>query len=154
MFLVQESSPEREARIKKFLCEDASLAALLSVIHFEWTIRRAIIALSSSPNVEVREKLSHCHGCEAYKDIWKEEAFPKLKKRLPEVITDWQNLRRAFKLRHKLVHGVTSCSHDHAKQRAEWAIQSSVDIREICKKHNIDLDARLPVRKRKKVNNK
>ena len=60
MFLVQDSSSSREERIKHFLAEDASLSALLAVIHFEWTILRAIITLGTSPNVVVRAKLAKC----------------------------------------------------------------------------------------------
>lgn len=39
MFLVHDSSSSREARIQQFLAEEPSLAVLLAVIHFEWTIR-------------------------------------------------------------------------------------------------------------------
>jgi hypothetical protein len=63
MFLVKGSSQQREQRIQAFSQEDPSLSALLAVIHFEWTVRRAILALGTSPNVDVREKLTYCHGC-------------------------------------------------------------------------------------------
>ena len=122
MFLVQDSSLEREERIQKLASEDPSLSALLSVIHFEWTVRRSIIALGTSPNVDIREKLKKCHGCEAYKDIWKEEVFPNVHQRLPEVIRNWDGLLKAFRLRHRLVHGVSSCGTTYAIERVVWAI--------------------------------
>ena len=75
MFLVQDSSVSREERIKQFLDEDPSLSALLSVIHFEWTVRRAIIALGKSPNVVIRVKLRGCQGLDGYKDLWRDEVF-------------------------------------------------------------------------------
>jgi len=81
----------REERIKQFLAEDASLSALLAVIHFEWTVRRAIIALGTSPNVVVRTKLKECHGLGKYKDVWKNEVFlneQRQVKRLSEVVTN------------------------------------------------------------------
>ena len=151
MFLVKDSSPSREERIKQFLPGDPPLAALLAVIHFEWTIRRAIIALGTSPNVEMREKLIRCHGCNAYKDLWKDEVFPKIKLRLPQVIKNWDGLVRAFRLRHRLVHGVTSCGIDYARERVYWAIDGANDVRAVCLAYSIDLDSRLPVRKRLKL---
>ena len=164
MFLVQDSNLSREARIKQFLAEDPALSALLSVIHFEWTIRRAIIVLGNSSNVKVRAKLKNCHGLDKYKDVWKEEVsekkilknFPQdllrlLPKqdlpRLPEVAKDWQGLDRAFRLRHRLVHGATSCGAEYASDRVYWAINATNDVRTFCLEQGIDLDLRLPVRR-------
>lgn len=150
MFLVQDSSSCREERIKKFLDEDASLSALLAVIHFEWTLRRATIALGTSPNVIVRAKLSKCHGLEKYKDVWRDEVFLNSHReveRLPEVIQKWENLGRAFRLRHRLVHGATSCSNDYAAERVHWALDATHDVRAVCVGNDINLDARLPVRR-------
>jgi hypothetical protein len=148
VFLIKDSSPSREERIKQFLLEDPPLAALLAVVHFEWTIRRAIIALGTSPNVEIRIKLERCHGCDAYKDIWRDEVFPRIKSRLPQIVNNWDGLIRAFRLRHRLVHGVTSCGRDYASDRVYWAIEAANDVREACIVYGIDLDLRLPVRKR------
>ena len=148
MFLVQDSSPAREQRIQKLLAEDPSLSALLSVIHFEWTIRRSIIALGTSPNVEIRAKPDGCHGCKAYKNLWKEEVFPNVSQRLPDVINNWDGLLKAFRLRHRLVHGISSCGLTYATERVDWAIDAYQNIRELCIAHKVDLDACLPVRKR------
>ena len=148
MFLVQDSSSSREERIKHFLAEDASLSALLAVIHFEWTVRHAIIALGTSPNVVVRAKLAKCYGLDKYKDVWKDEVFLNKQRkveRLPEVIKNWEGLGRAFRLRHRLVHGVTSCGTDYATERVRWALNATYDIRAVCTGNDINLDARLPV---------
>jgi hypothetical protein len=148
MFLVQDSSLSREARIKQFLAEDPSLSALLAVIHFEWTVRRAIIALGTSPNVIVRAKLKNCHGLDKYKDVWKDEVFPNVQLRLPdEVVKNWEKLGRAFRLRHRLVHGATSCGREYASERVYWAIEATNDVRSVCTDHEINLDKRLPVRR-------
>lgn len=147
MFLVKDSSSSREERIQKFLSEDPSLSALLAVVHFEWTVRRAIIALGTSPNVVVRAKLRHCHGLDKYKTCWKEEVYPRYAMRLTEVVEDWQGLGRAFSLRHRLVHGSTSCGADYATARVEWSIAATQNIRKFCAEQSIDLDVRLPVRR-------
>lgn len=151
MFLVSDSSSSREERIKQILVEDPPLAALLSVIHFEWTVRRAIIALGTSPNVEIRERMKLDHGCDKYKQVWKDEVFPKIKRRLPEVVDNWDGLRRAFKLRHRLVHGITSCGQEYAEKRVHWAVSAAKNVRDVCAAHGINLDNRLPVRKQRKV---
>lgn len=148
MFLVQDSSESREARIKSFLAEDPPLSALLAVIHFEWTVRRAIIALGTLPNVVVRAKLKNCHGLDRYKDVWKDEvSLGDVQKSLPEVVKNWEGLRRAFRLRHRLVHGATSCGTEYASERVNWAIEATNNIRGVCIARAIDLDSRLPVRR-------
>jgi hypothetical protein len=150
MFLIKDSSLSREEEIRQILNRDPSLASLLAVIHFEWTIRRSIIALGESPNVKVREKLQSCHGHDKYKDVWKDEVFPKVQLLLPKAVKDWESLVRSFKLRHKLVHGISACGYGYAKDRVDGAINAAVDIREICVAHKVDLDSRLPVRRHSK----
>jgi hypothetical protein len=150
MFLVKDSSPSREEEIRQILTRDPSLASLLAVIHFEWTIRRSIIALGESPNIKVREKLKYCHGHNDYKKIWKGEVFPNVQLLLPKAVKDWESLVLSFKLRHKLVHGIGSCGFDYAKYRVDGAINAAVDIRGICVANKIDLDSRLPVRRQLK----
>lgn len=153
MFLVQDSSTTREARIQQLSVEDPTLSALLAVIHVEWTFRRAIIALGTSPNVEIRKQLQRCHGLDMYKDLWRDEVFPKTKKRLPEVVKvkNWQNLHRSFGLRHRLVHGASSCGQEYAQVRTSWALAAAADVREFCSVHDVDLDSRLPVRRKRSI---
>jgi hypothetical protein len=151
VFLVKDSSESREERIKQFLSEDPALAALLSVIHFEWTVRRAIIALGDSPNIIVRQKLDGCHGHKAYKELWKQEVAPRREKTLPVFVAHWDGLLKAFKLRHILVHGVQSCGSEYATERAEWAIEAAKNVREFCSHNNVAIDARLPVRRQRHI---
>jgi hypothetical protein len=148
MFLVRDTSAAREARIQGFLSDDPSLAALLAIVHVEWTLRRAIIALGSSPNVVVREQLRQCHGHENYRDVWRDEVLPRTGQRLTGVIQNWDGLKRTFRLRHVLVHGVRPVSFDYAAERAGWALAGAADIRALCTAHGIDIDSRLPVRRR------
>jgi hypothetical protein len=149
MFLVNDSSSSREIRIKQFLVEDPSVSVLLSVIHFEWTVRRSIIALGTSPNVTIRTKLKSCGGLGRYKDLWKMEVSPNVeKKSLPQVIgANWENLDRTFRLRHRLVHGEASCGVEYATSRVVWAIEATNELRDFCKQCGVDLDRRLHVRR-------
>lgn len=151
MFLVKDASELREQRIRQFLNEDPSLAALLSVIHVEWTVRRAVIALGKSPNVIVRKQLEGCHGHKAYKNLWNLEVVSNGHAPLTDIVRNWEGLTKAFKLRHVLVHGASSCSPDYATERMDWAIAAAKDIREYCLQYKINLDTRLPIRRQPKV---
>ena len=146
MFLVKDTSPAREARIQAFMVDDPLLAALLAIVHVEWTLRRAIIALGHSPNTDIRRKLERCHGHDKYRDLWKEEVTPRTGARLPIVVRNWDGLARAFRLRHVLVHGVRTVTHDYAADRAQWALGAAADVHVFCVAHGVDIDGRLPVR--------
>ena len=64
MFIIKDNYKERKNRVKGFLKTEPPIAIILSAVHFEWTIRRAIIALGYSSNKEIRIKLFCCHGLE------------------------------------------------------------------------------------------
>ncbi|WP_256973378.1 hypothetical protein [Nostoc sp. T09] len=153
---MKDASSNREQRIKQLSNEDPALAELLAIIHFEWTVRRAIIALGTSSNYEIRQALEQCHGLKRYKELWKKEvvqggldkASPVTHKSLNTVISYWEGLIKAFDLRHRLVHGVGSCSTEYAIERLGWAIVAAGDVRTYCLDYNINIDARLPVRRR------
>jgi len=77
MFFVQDTLIQRHRKIRSFLKTESVIAVLLGAADFEWTVRRAIIALGHSPNVDIREHtLLGCHGLDAYKAAWKEEVQP------------------------------------------------------------------------------
>ncbi|NJK29468.1 MAG: hypothetical protein HC790_01255 [Acaryochloridaceae cyanobacterium CSU_3_4] len=150
MFLVSDQSSTREQRILEFLETECAIAVILSAVHFEWTVRRAIIALGSSPNVEIRKDLKSCHGPEKYKLLWKKEIHvPKNQLPLTKVVKNWEDLSKAFKLRHRIVHGVSSCGSEYAEPHVTSFLSAAKDIREFCKQHQVDLYVRLPVRRKK-----
>lgn len=98
----------------------------------------------------IRAKLRNCHGLDRYKDVWKDEVVlnkqPEVR-HLTEVVKNWQGLGRAFRLRHRLVHGATSCGTEYAKERVNWAIDGTNNVKDVCEKEGINLDLRLPVRR-------
>lgn len=148
MFLVRESSVDREARILQLLEVDPAWAAVLAAVHVEWTLRRAIVALGCSPNVAIRQRLERCHGQRDYKVLWQAEVTPRTGVRLPDLIRDWEGLLRAFRLRNVLVHGVRSSTREYAAPCVRWAIDAARDVRHFCADRGVDLHARLPVRRR------
>ena len=49
--------------------------------------------------------------------------------------------------RHRLVHGVSSCSEIFATPKVELILLGANDVREFCEGNGIDLYERIPVRK-------
>lgn len=87
MFLVSDSLAQRQSRICEFKGQDASIGAVLAAIDLEWTIRRAILALGTSPNKVIRDDvLANCHGLGRYKEAWGAEVKPRFNKTLPTVL--------------------------------------------------------------------
>ena len=107
-FLVGDSQADRHSKIRGFLSEgEPVIAVLLAAADFEWTVRRAILALGTSPNVEIRSGvLAKCTGLDKYTEAWRFEVKGRTNCGLPEVFTNWGLFREAFELRHRLVHGV------------------------------------------------
>ncbi len=62
------------------------------------------------------------------------EVLPNINQRLLEVVGNWHGLRRAFKLRHRLVHGITSCrsEYEYTEERLHWAVSATTNVRAVC----------------------
>lgn len=151
MFLVNDIPQRRHTKIRSYLPGEPVVAILLAAVEFEWTVRRAIIALGTSPNKKIREcVLRSCHGPEQYKDAWKAEVKLRFGKRLPDIVTNWQDLRStAFKLRARVVHGISGMpSSKKTSEAVEILLKASHDINQFAAAHHIPLfGKRLPVRR-------
>jgi hypothetical protein len=151
MFLVSHSLDFREKEIRGWVSKNPSIALVVAVVYFEWTLCRAIVGLSHRPNREVRKDLEKSYGLDAYKDIWsKETTHLGDAKSLPEIIKDWYVITEAFKGRNRLVHG-----RDHYTQNM---VRPGIDailaaVRDLCfysESRGVDVNKRLPQRRRKK----
>jgi hypothetical protein len=148
MFLVRDDSIAREARIHALVATDPPLAVILGAVHVEWTVRRALLALGRSPNVVLRTRLARAHGLDHYKDLWKAEVVrARGAPSLPQLVRRWPELRRAFLLRHRLVHGARSCTATYASPKVAVLLEAAADIRAFCRAQGVDLHVRLPVRR-------
>ncbi len=153
-FLVGDSQSERHAKISGFLNGgEPVIAILLAAVDFEWTVRRGILALGNSPNADIRlGVLARCTGLDKYREAWAKEVKKRFGKGLPEVISNWDDFKSAFDLRHQLVHGIAGTTGvQYAEQRMLTILQASREIAEFGYLQQIDLFSRLPVRKRKKA---
>lgn len=125
MFLVKDSISERHRKIRAL---DPFAGVILAAADFEWTVRRAILALGTQPTKAIRESLEKVSGgLGGYKDKWKKEVFQRTGKRLPEIIPEWEFFKKeAYKLRNRLVHGVKgTVSEDFARERLECILAAS-----------------------------
>ena len=108
MFLVKDSLNERQKKIRSFLEKEPVIAVLLAAADFEWTARRAILALGKNPTKDINSfmRKERRGGLGALKDYWHDEVHGRLKKELADVIPNWDYFtKKAYPLRHKLVHG-------------------------------------------------
>lgn len=153
-FLVGDSQSARHDKIRGFLSEgEVVIAVLLAAADFEWTVRRGILALGSSPNADIRTGvLANCSGLDRYKDAWRTEVKRRFGRGLPEVIGQWDNFKKAFELRHRLVHGIAGTTGEgYARPRVETVLQGAVNVAAFAQTNAIDLFGRLPIRQRKKI---
>ena len=148
MFLVKDNVTERVEQIKSYIKIEPPIAIILAALHFEWTVKRAIIALGETPNLDLqKEKTS---GLEDYKGLWKKEiSTPAKTPRLPEVVKQWKDLDKAFKTKNYLVHGMaTSCTPTHASKIVSTILDATNDVIIFCKENGYDVNSKPPIKKK------
>lgn len=155
MFLVSDTREARCAKIRSFVAKESiAIAVLLATANFEWTVRRAIICLSKSPNRMIKSTtLRKCSSLDDYKDAWRTEIASHIGVKLPNIIGKWGQLsdpkKGAYDLRNKLIHGVQGTTGlDYGRSRVEALLNAAEDVDRFCRRKNVDLYKRLPVRKR------
>ena len=142
MFLVSDGSRDaRKKTISGLAAKDKAVGFLLSVIDFEWTLRRAILMLSTAPTRTIREALATCHGLDAYSKLWKAHVVHNKGNRasvgLAAVVnraekrngnkSPWEQLKAAFGVRHRLVHGVSGFIKDEDAERHMLNVFAATD---------------------------
>jgi hypothetical protein len=106
MFTYRETIEARRAKIEAFLTkEHSAVAVIMAAANFEWTLRRAILALGMKPTAALRKEIEKTSSLENYKKVWKQSVSSKTAKSLPSIITNWASLKEAYQLRNELVHG-------------------------------------------------
>jgi len=156
MFLASDTIERRHSKIRSFLPNEPVIAIILAAIDFEWTIRRAIIALGSNNNRHIRDNiLSKCSGIDAYKEAWKKEVKPRFGTDLSAVLPNWAILHtEAYQLRHRVIHGLRGMpSTNKAQACVDEFLLASQAVTEYASLHNISLcGKRLPIRRKKNMN--
>lgn len=151
MFKVSETLEKRHTRFRRYLKSDPGVVVIIAAAEFEWTVRRGIIAMGSSPNATIRRTLLLRHGLSAYKEVWRDEVRPQHGKSLPEIVPEWDRLvSEAFKLRHCLIHGAKrTVDVPFAEKQMERILAATRSVVDFGKERGINvLGVRLPVRRR------
>lgn len=152
MFLVSRSLDLREREIRSWISKHPSVALVVAAVYFEWTLCRAIIALSKRSNLEVRKDLEQTFGLKKYKELWcKEIAHLSDAKPLPEVVNDWHGITKAFDARNILVHGKDRYTQNMVRPGIDAIFKGVRDICDYTLSHGLDINKRLPQRRQKKV---
>jgi hypothetical protein len=148
MFLAGDELVRREQKIQNFLRTEPAIAVLFAAANFEWTLCRALLFLSKTPNRELRDRIGEVHRFDGYKELWYKELFNREGgKRLAEVVRNWAGLKEAYKMRNKLVHGQDRATRNMAAPKVEAMLQAVRDIDEYCSAMGYDLNKRMPVRR-------
>ena len=145
MFLVGDTADERRERILKFLAAEPAIAVLLAAIHFEWTLKRAILKLSDEPTASLRAELARVYGLDTYKAAWREHVVAAT---LPQIVRNWSEVTQAFKLRNALVHGAVGCSARFAKPRVNALLKAAAAMQGFANSRDHDLYSKLKTRRR------
>jgi hypothetical protein len=157
LFAVSFGSENREKEILNFLEFDPTVALILASVHFEWTIKRAILILSKSPSKSLRKKIestyliSSNNNQNGLDEIWHQEigipirnaSFKKIIGNLSEILGEGG----AKSLRGKIIHGNGTISKVKATESVQAYFQACSNIRKLSKREGKNLDQKLVPRK-------
>jgi hypothetical protein len=147
----------REAWIYSILESDHTLAVILASVHFEWVLKRTILALGNSPTSVLRKELAETFLLTSlktpdrtYSALWHREittvdkraAFGRIVSQLPAL----QN--KAMRCRGKVIHGNGTLARAEAKAAVELFLKSAGKMRQYALKRGVDIDSRLHARRK------
>lgn len=151
MFLVSYHTEKRIRKIRGFLDKDenAPIAILLAAVQFEWVVSRSILILGNSSTADLGKRVYKTSGLNAYVELWRDEvSIPRGEKRLPQVVTNWQEFRESFKARHRIVHGTMSANKSYALKHVHPILDASEHVRKFTESLGEDLHQKLKSRRR------
>jgi hypothetical protein len=148
MFLVHESHERRANQIRGWLSRAPSVALLVAAVYFEWTVSRALVALSNRANKDVRKALEKVYGLGGYDRFWHSElAHLPHPQPLSLVVRDWAAVKQAFGARNQLVHGKDRYTRNMARPEVDALLGATEDVMTHCRNHGVEINKRLRIRK-------
>jgi hypothetical protein len=149
VFLAGDRKEQREDRVRRYTASDPGVALLLAAVNFEWTVCRAVLFLSRSPNAELRIQMGKFYSLDAYKELWKTEVvLARQLKPLTDVVRNWSLVRGAFTARNRLVHGRDRYTRNMAVPHIESLLKGAGYIDDYCESLGLPLYDRMPVRRK------
>jgi len=131
MFDLSDNREKRRCVIAGYAEVDIQLGVILAAVDFEWTCRRAILALSKTPTVILREKFASdyaafCGLCEGWKCELSDH--PSLDDIFRTARVSWSQISDAMDVRNAIVHG----SGDQVNRRngrfAIYILETACDV--------------------------
>ena len=153
MFLAGDSQDLRKRRILSFLDKsEPGISLLLAAVNFEWTVYRAVLFLSETPNKELRWNMRKFYSLDGYKDLWKKEVETiGSRKRLTVIVRNWSSVCDAFEARNRLVHGRDRYTRKMAKPHIDALLEGVGYVQSYCCLLGISLNNRMPIRRKRPV---
>jgi hypothetical protein len=152
VFLATDRCGHRDTKVRKYLSSEPSLSLLLAAVNFEWTVCRAVLFLSRTPNSELRERMTDYYSLDGYKDLWKTEVLVvRDPQPLATIVRNWSAVRDAFRARNRLVHGRDRYTRKMAVPHVEALLKAVEYVDSYCSSVGLHLYGRMPVRRRSKV---
>ena len=152
MFLANDRKEQRERKVWRYLASDPGVSLLLAAVNFEWTVYRAVLFLSQSPNSELRARMGNYYSLDAYKELWRLEVVAgRPRKLLPAVIRNWSAVHKAFKERNRLVHGRERYTRNMAEPYIDSLLKGTGYVDSYCESLGSPLHHRMPVRRKRRI---
>ena len=134
MFGLKDKRGKRRKVILGETLIDAQYGVVLAAMDFEWTCRRAILALSNKPTVKIYE--TFIEGYAAFKGLekaWNSEVVPMVKGAcsLPDLLKNkvsWKCVTDAMLCRNVVVHGTESRVTDKECRWAVCVLEAACDV--------------------------
>ena len=155
MFTVGFGIANREERIIEIGDTDPTTAVILSAVHFEWMIKRAILKLGCSPTAALRKELERIYKLEAggsnqedYRSIWKREVARRFRNaQLGKVLGNLHTLQNStMKVRGRVIHGNGTISEEVAEKAIMEFMNAANKLTNFALKHGENLDEKLKTR--------
>lgn len=149
MFMASDNKLCREYKVRFHLRSEPGISLLVAAVNFEWTVCRAVLFLSRTPNSKLRAKMRDYFSLEGYKELWKlEVAAPQACETLAGVVRNWSSVRKAFEARNRLVHGRDRFTRNMATPHVEALVVGAGYVDDYCRSLGYPLCDRMPVRRR------
>ena len=155
MFEISYGSKNRVQRICEISKSEPTLALILAAVHFEWTVKRCILKMGSSPTVGLRAKLESTFQLKGknkddLKTVWNDEIGGQYQRsKLGQVVGSLNDIsNKALQVRGKLIHGNGTTSKSKTLEAISIFLKSSDKIYDFAQDHGADLDKRLKTRRK------
>lgn len=152
MFRVSDSLEYRRSELYRLVGEGlGGMAIVAAAADFERSLRRSMIMLAvKHPTAFIRETIEEQYRTiSKYSKAWNKFVYPEVEIRLHEAVPGFENIKRSFDARNKLVHGKHGAvTEAYAAKHIAVIEGGTTSITRFSADHGADLMSRLKTRPR------